>query len=46
MDYYFSEIHCAGNGTDYSPETEIPVGAVGEVGSVQCGEEEAEKEDY
>jgi hypothetical protein len=39
-------MECAGNGTDYTPETEIPVGAVGEVGSVQCGEEEEEEEDY
>jgi hypothetical protein len=35
-----SEMNCAGNGTDYSPEAEIPVGAVGEIGSVRCGEEE------
>ncbi|KAF4216253.1 hypothetical protein CNMCM8980_006617 [Aspergillus fumigatiaffinis] len=43
---FYDEMECAGNGTDYTPETEIPVGAVGEVGSVQCGEEEEEEEDY
>ncbi|KAG2025021.1 hypothetical protein GB937_003248 [Aspergillus fischeri] len=37
---FYDEIECAGNGTDYSPETEIPVAAVTEIGSVRCGEEE------
>ncbi|KAF7174125.1 hypothetical protein CNMCM5623_006458 [Aspergillus felis] len=36
---FYDEMNCAGNGTDYSPETEIPAGAVGKVGSVRCGEE-------
>lgn len=31
-----SEMNCAGNGTDYSPDLEILGEVVGEVGSVHC----------
>ncbi|GIJ82627.1 hypothetical protein Asppvi_001136 [Aspergillus pseudoviridinutans] len=41
---FYDEMNCAGNGTDYSPETEIPAGAVGKVGSVRCGEEEEQEQ--
>lgn len=36
---FYDEIECAGNATNYSPETEIPVADVAEMGSVRCGEE-------